>query len=287
MNILNIKNDIILFKDETLKSLRNIENQLLEKIKLKEIETNSKIADFDSKLDKFQEINKRMYESILKQQINLENIKNLYEFKSKIEARMVSIDVKLSNYISDLINIRNKYDKLFSDNLTVPGIIGTSCKYKTISQHINDNINIIEEIKDEKELIKKEVDELKTRNDLLVKYLNISIDGSISTCKLYTDTKDIEMKNYFKDKFEDFNNIIYKVKNEIEDNVLKTQEIRNSINNDIKNIKDDITYLINEKDKQNEIIKNAIKNCQNNEIIKKIDEIKKNFKELKTNMEKK
>ena len=134
MNILNIKNDIILFKDETLKSLRNIENQLLDKIKLKDIETNSKIADFDSKLDKFQEINKRMYESILKQQINLENIKNLYEFKSKIEARMVSIDVKLSNYISDLINIRNKYDKLFSDNLTVPGIIGTSCKYKTISQ---------------------------------------------------------------------------------------------------------------------------------------------------------
>ena len=102
MNILNIKNDIILFKDETLKSLRNIENQLLDKIKLKVIEINSKIADFDSKLDKFQEINKRMYESILKQQINLENIKNLYEFKSKIEARMVSIDVKLSNYISDL-----------------------------------------------------------------------------------------------------------------------------------------------------------------------------------------
>ena len=269
MNILNIKNDIILFKDETLKSLRNIENQLLEKIKLKDIETNSKIADFDSKLDKFQEINKRMYESILKQQINLENIKNLYEFKSKIEARMVSIDVKLSNYISDLINIRNKYDKLFSDNLTVPGIIGTSCKYKTISQYINDNINIIDEIKDEKDLIKKEVDELKTRNDLLVKNLNISIDGSISTCKLYTDTKDNEMKNYFKDKFEDFNNIIHNAKNEIEDNVLKTQEIRNSINNDIKNIKDDITYLINEKDKQNEIIKNVIKNCQNNEIIKK------------------
>ena len=54
MNILNIKNDIILFKDETLKSLRNIENQLLDKIKLKDIETNSKIADYDSKLDKFQ-----------------------------------------------------------------------------------------------------------------------------------------------------------------------------------------------------------------------------------------
>ena len=65
MNFSILKNDINLFKDETLKTLRKIETQLLEKIKLKDIETESKIAKFDLKISKFQEINKRMYDQLL------------------------------------------------------------------------------------------------------------------------------------------------------------------------------------------------------------------------------
>ena len=286
MNIVNIKNDIILFKDETLKTLRKIENQLLEKIKLKDIETESKISEFKIQLEKFQEINKRMYESILEQQVNLENIKNLNDFKTKTDARLISVDAKLSNYFSDLINIRTRYDKIFSENLAVPGVIGTSCKYGTISDYIKANINITDQINRESDLMKKQVNELKVKNNLLEKNLNISIDDSISTCKLYADSRVNEMKIYFQEKFDELNRIVNSAKNSIEENILKNEKISNDTKIEIENNKSEIVNILEERNKDIEKLRKEIKNSKNAEIKNEINKLKNNFKELKEYIEK-
>ena len=286
MNFSILKNDINLFKDETLKTLRKIETQLLEKIKLKDIETESKIAKFDLKISKFQEINKRMYESVVEQNVYLEKIKHLNDVQSKTETRLISFDVKLSNYLSDLVNIKTRYDKLFLENLTVPGIIGNSCKFHTISDYINDSINTADEIKREKELIKKQVEELKTKNESFEKKLGVSIDNSISTCKLYTDKKIEEIKNFISQKLDDFEEFISNTKIKIEENVLKNEQISSTIKEEIKNTKEEITILIEENNKENEKIKNEIKKNQTIEFKKEINEMKKNFTDLKSNMEK-
>ena len=286
MNIVNIKNDIILFKDETLKTLRKIENQLLEKIKLKDIETESKISEFKIQLEKFQEINKRMYESILEQQVNLENIKNLNDFKTKTDARLISVDAKLSNYFSDLINIRTRYDKIFSENLAVPGVIGTSCKYGTISDYIKANINITDQINRENDLMKKQVNELKVKNNLLEKNLNISIDDSISTCKLYADSRVNEIKIYFQEKFDELNRIVNSAKNSIEENILKNEKISNDTKIEIENNKSEIVNILEERNKDIEKLRKEIKNSKNAEIKNEINKLKNNFKELKEYIEK-
>ena len=286
MNISNLKNDINVFKDETLKTLRGIEKQLLEKIKLKSIETETKMADFDLKLSKFQEINKRMYESVVEQQVYLEKIRNLNDFKSKTETKLISYDVKISHFLSDLLSIKSRYDKLFLENLTVPGIIGNSCKYHSISEYINDTVNMTNQLKGERDLIKKQVTELSEKNEFFEKTFKVSIDNSISECKLYTDVKINEIKNYFLQKIDEFNNILTNAKNQIEENVLKSEEISTSIKNEIKSTKNEVTILIEEKNKETEKIKNEIKKSQSNEIKKEISEIKRNFTELKLNMEK-
>ena len=285
MNIVSIKNDIILFKDETLKILRQIEKQLLEKIKLKDIETESKIADFDSKLSKFQEMNKRMYESFIEQQLNIEKLNHLNEFKSKTEARFISMDAKLINFFSDIEYMKEKYNKLFSETLTVPGVIGKSCKYNSISEYISDSINCKVELVNEKDIIKKEVDELKIKNNLFEKNFNNSIDNSVSVCKLYTDTKINEIKNYFNEKFVELNNILTNTKIRIEENILKDEQIITNIKNEIKNAKEEISNIFNEKNKDIETIKNETNN-KDNEIKKEINVIKKDFSQLKVNVEK-
>ena len=286
MNILNIKSDIILFKDETLKTLRQIESQLLEKIKLKDLETESKISEFNSKLDKFQEINKRMYESILEQQVNLEKLKHLNEFKTKTDSKMISIDAKLNNYFSDLISIRTRYDKLLEENLTVPGVIGYSCKYRKISDYIKYNVSIIDQINKENDLMKKQLNELKEKNDLIEKNINISIDESISTCKLYADTRVNEVKIYFQDKFNELNRIVNSAKDEIEENIIKNEKINNETKNEIKNTKIEITDILEEKNKEFEEIRKEIKNIKNIEIINDLNQLQKKFEELKENLEK-
>ena len=286
MNIANLKNDINLFKDETLKAIREIEKLLLEKMKLKSAETESKIADFDIKLSKFQEINKRMYDSLIEQQVFLEKINYLNDFKSKTETRLISFDVKLTNFLSDLINIKSRYDKIFLENLTVPGIIGTSCKYRSISDYINDSIKTSDQLKLEKELIKKQITELASKNEVFENKIKASIENSISSCKLYTDKKIKELKNFFIEKFEDLNEILTLTKSKVEENVIKNEEINISIKNEIKNTKEEITNLIEEKKKSDEKIKNEIKKNQSVEFKKEINEMKKNFTELKINMEK-
>ena len=284
MNALSIKTDINLFKDETLRTLRDIEKQLLEKLKLKNIETETKIANFDSKLTRFQEYNKRMYESYVQQHVFLEKIKYLNEFKSDTETRLISFDVKLSSFLSDLADIKSRYDKLFLENLTVPGIIGTSCKFASISDYINYNINTSDQLKIDKDFMKKQIKELKSKNEKIEKNLAVSIQNTISKCKLYTDTKFNEIKNFYIQKFNEINEILDNTKIKIEENVLKNEQISNSMKNEIKITKQEITNLIEEKKKENENIKNELKISQNNK--KELNDMKKKFSELKANMEK-
>ena len=286
MNISNIKNDLILFKDETLKTIREMEKQLFEKIKMKNNETELKIEDFNLKLTKFQEMNKRMYESIIKQQVNLDKLKNLNEFKTKTDTKLVSLDIKMTNFFSELISIKSKYDKIMVENLQVPGIIGLSCKYSSISDYITDNLHILDLNNREKDSIKKKITELQLNNKKIMKDFTISINDSISECKLYTDKKINEIKNYFKERYENLDDLITDTKNRFEENVVKNERINETIKNEIVNTKNEITNLIKINHEENEKKNDEIKKMQSEQLNKQITDIKKNFKELKVDMEK-
>ena len=125
----------------------------------------SKIDEIESKLSKYKETNKRMLEIILEQKMYIEKIKNLTEFKSKTESRLLSFDIKLNNFFSELVSFKNKYDKIIVDNLTIPGIIGVSCKFNTIADYIIDNINKNKLIHAEQEKIKSDVHSLKRHSE--------------------------------------------------------------------------------------------------------------------------
>ena len=282
----NIKNDLILFKDETLKTIREMEKQLFEKIQIKNNETELKIDDFNLKLSKFQEMNKRMYESIIEQKVNLDKLKHLNEFKIKTDTKLVSLDIKMTNFFSELVSIKSKYDKIMVENLQVPGIIGLSCKYSSISEYIIDNLHILEGYNREKDNIKKKINELQLYDKKIMKDFTISINESISECKLYTDKKINEIKNYFKERYENLDDIITITKNRFEENVIKNEKNNENIKNEIINTKNEITQLIKVKHEENEKKNDEMKKIQSEQIKKQITDIKKNFKELKVDVEK-
>ena len=286
MNISSIKNDLILFKDETLKTIREMEKQLFEKIQIKNNETESKIDNFNLKILKFQEMNKRMYQSIIEQQVNLDKLKHLNEFKTKTDTKFVSLDIKMTNIFSELVSIKSKYDKIMVESLQVPGIIGVSCKYSSISEYIIDNLHILDVYNREKDNIKKKINELELSDKKIMKDFTISINDSISECKLYTDKKINEIKNYFKERYENLDDILTNTKNRFEENVIKNEKINETIKNDIINTKNEITNLIMVKHEESEKKNDEIKKIQSEQIKKQITDIKKNFKELKVDVEK-
>ena len=314
MNLSEIRRDIILFKDETLKSMREMSKHIFEGIRHKNNELDSKITEIESKLSKYKESNKRMLDIILEQKVYIEKIKIFLEYKSKTETRLVEFDIKLSNFFSELINFKSHYDKIITQSLNIPGIIGVSCKYNTIADYIQDNINKTKFLQGEQDKIKSEIFLLKKNDDNLQKNLNGVVDVSVSTTKLYVDARNNEIINNLNKKIEHLNSILSETKNNIVENVYNKEDVKNLVKNEIKvskkeiiniiegnlrkKVKTEKTAKIEQKEKKEK--KDSIKGNKNNidknkndklenslEIKKELKDIRKNFDDLKTSMENK
>ena len=296
MNLSEIRKDVILFKDETLRMVREIGKQLFEGIKEKSIEMDSKIGEIESKLSKYRDTNKRMLEIILEQKLYIEKIKNLSEFKSKTESRLLSFDIKLNNFFSELVNFKSRFDKIIIDNLTIPGIVGTSCKFNTIADYIVDNINKYKLMHAEQEIMKNDVHFLKKYSENLEKSLNGVVDVSVNTSKLYSDARNKELKNFFTKVIDNLNNILEGTKDNIEKNVYKKDDVKLLIKSEIKISHKEIKNIIedqkkvkekNNKERDNKERLKSDRYINANELKKELKEIKNDFKELKANMENK
>ena len=244
MNLSEIRKDIILFKDETLKVVREMSKQLFEGVRQKSNELDSKITELESKLLKYKESNKRMFDIILEQKVYLEKIKNFSDYKSKTETRLLEFDIKLSKFFSELVNFKSHYDKIINENLNIPGIIGVSCKYNTIADYIADTINKNKLFHSEQDRIKNEIFLIKKNNENLEKSLNGVIDVSVSTSKMYADARNNEIKNFINKKIEYLNNLVSETKNTLEENVYKKDDVKNLIKNELKISKKEILNII-------------------------------------------
>ncbi len=90
-------------------------------------------------MNKINEKNNYLSESILNKKIGKEKIEEFDSFKKKIEQQLITHDIHLNETIKDLSNAKFKYDKIFIENLTVQ-----SAKFKSISECFNSLININE-----------------------------------------------------------------------------------------------------------------------------------------------
>ena len=66
---------------------------------------------------------------------------NLEAFKNKVNDMLLTHEIRINNNIKDIANFSSKYDKIISENFLVPGFVGPSCQYKTLSEYIIFNIN--------------------------------------------------------------------------------------------------------------------------------------------------
>ena len=84
---------------------------------------------------------------------------------------LVTHEIRINNNIKDISNFSSKFDKIISDNIFIPGFIGPSCQYKTLSDYINSNIEEMNRMKVEKEVVKKEQKEYKIKMESFIKQM--------------------------------------------------------------------------------------------------------------------
>ena len=283
--------DINLFKDEILKKIREVEMKFLKQLSNKNFEINLNYENFSEKVNSILESNKLMIESITNQKLNFEKISKLELNTNQIVERITTNEIRISNLLNEMKKMKFNYDKTISENLIIPAYIGPGGMFKSLGEFI---INFVEEFKKfkaQKENLKNDNIEMKTKMELMNKNLTNFVEFNTSRCKAYTDSKEKEYQLKFDDKFKQLdeksienNQNIFSKQIQFEEKLKEFDEKIRKIS--LNNNKTDVNLLIYDKfeeikrkeDEMNEKLQRAIKEVQELKLIKK--ELKEEMKNI-------
>ena len=126
------KNDLIYFENEILGDMKKIETKINEKMAQTVSFVETQYQKYESKIkeltNKIEVLSKQITEND-----NTQKFENLLKDSQQNTNDLVTkIDIKLDILEKDFNNACFKYDKIFSNNLVIPGLIGDSCPYESL-----------------------------------------------------------------------------------------------------------------------------------------------------------
>ena len=237
------------FKNEIYGSLREMETNL--KTKFTELESKIK-TDLDNlkeKLDTLTSDNNEFKQILIPSKLKLDKIEDLEKFKNKVDDKIITHEIRIKNNFEEIRKFQLRYDQLISQNLFVPGYIGSSCQFKTVADYLYHNINEQSKIKAEREEMQKNLTNLKLGQDNIKKSMISLNESTVHLCNTYTDGKNKVIKQILDSSLEQLNEksvemkaMIHqfvetakKIEQKSKEELGKIIEIKNNISNEIKN----------------------------------------------------
>ena len=250
------KDEITSLKEEFLKEIRDLEKRLNVQMTIKLKEITEKNEKFIQEFAQISKNNKSLTDLISSKNLETHKINELEIFKKKAEPMMLSHDIRINTAIKDLNDIKYAHAKEVSENLTVPGFVGPSCKYKSIANYIAVNIGEMEKLKNDVDNNKKENKELKRKLEDMIKTLLNLVDKSNEKSIEYVNNKMKHSEEIINKQFVEINDKIFNFRTLIltQD---KTADFKQKILDEIN----EINYNKNEIDK---IMNNSLKNIETN-----------------------
>ena len=274
-DINTFKDDILQFFAERDKYIVNLINTYQEKI----TKTENNYKDLTCRIS-------NNYSDILSSQAKINNrldkLNSYDSFVNKTNDQLISHEIRINNMREDYTKSVQKYDKIYLDNLELPGYIGKFAKYKNCQVFFDDVIKELSKLNQYKE---KNIVDLKSYKDKLeniIKNINILIENNNKSQIKYINDMSDKSLNECKSMLEVLNERIIDMR--IENSRYAVELIGKSLNltkewDKIQDIKKEITTEINEKIDNYRIITNTTVN-NFNEFKKEFIAIKKKFVEL-------
>ena len=131
-----MKADIMKFKDEVLKDFKEFQKNFDEKYQTINNEIKDSLDLFNNKLSSFNSKLLEISSQIITDSISKEKISELVAFQKKAERIMTSNknNIIMNNEVTE--NRINYIEKLLKSSVLFPGLIGTNCKYKYLSEFV-------------------------------------------------------------------------------------------------------------------------------------------------------
>ena len=238
------------FKDEILTYLSERNQHYLTLIKFFQ----NKIQD--SKSEYISQINNisQNYNSILSSQASLNNkidkFTNFENFINKTNDQLITHEIRINNLSSDFIKSTQKYDKIYLDNLELPGYIGKFAKFKNCQAFFDNIIREIDKINQYKEKNNLDLKSYKDKLDNILKSLHLLIRNNNESQMKYIKQLNDKCLKECKEMNELINNRVCDLRIENAkysiDLVKKNEEMNNEWKK-ILEIKDNIISSVDEK----------------------------------------
>ena len=288
------------FEEEILNRLKETEKKMKNHFNTKYSEIFECINDFEYKFSNLKKNNETLLEALANQNLFIKKLNDLETFKSKTDDTLMSHDLKIKSSTIDLNDLKDKYDKIITENLVVPGFIGNSCQYKNLSQYLLFNMDEVNKIKTEKNDEKEEIKKIKFKFDNLMKTIISLNDGSLDRCKDYINNMQKYITDYVENKLNEYNEKKFEIKEDIMKNNLLYEEKFKEINIKVFETKKELIDIFNGKiDEIMKIMNIMIENFETNSkniqknsndiqnINNKIKDINLNIKEINNNIKNK
>ena len=205
MTEITVNHEMNLFKNEVYGLIRELETQLNTRLNKTQIKLDTDFDVYSKKISSLIENNKEMVISLLSQKLKLEKIAELEIFQKKVDDMIITHEVRIKNNMDDISRIKLRYDRIISENLYVPGFIGSACQFKNLAEYLSYNISEVSKLKMEKEQLKKDLKEMKGKIEGLMKNMVTLNDNSVQLCNKYTDNKQVEILKILENNAKELN----------------------------------------------------------------------------------
>ena len=247
-----LNEELIALKEELLKEIRSVESKTNLQIMLKTQELTEKNNKYIEEFNLMMEKSKSLLNSLSSQNHYSDKINDFDNFRKRTESTMITHEIRINNSMKDIQDIQYKVGRDISESLNVPGIIGSSCKYKNLSSYVSSNINEMEKIKNDTENFKKDNKETKKKLEDIIKTAVNLVDSSTSKCIDFSNKQIKKLEESVKKRIDDLNDRIVDFKS-----MLMTQERIEEIN---EKVSKNIVSLMYDKNEINDMINNVVNN---------------------------
>ena len=185
---ISTKNDILLFKNETLKDFKEAQKKMFDKYSNLDENIKNRLDEFEKRINSYEIKITELSKLINVDKLIKEKIEELLEFKVKTNDKLLTEKIRLDNIRNDLKQNVTRIDKILTDSVIYPGIIGGISKYKTFHDLIDYVLTQCSLNLTFREKNIMDLKSYKTKLEGLIEVFNNQVNNILSTTSEYTNT---------------------------------------------------------------------------------------------------
>ena len=256
------KNDLLHFKEETLRDFKEVQRKISEKYETLDLEMKEKLEAYEKRIVTYENKIMELSNLINTDKTIREKVDNLMEFKEKTDDHLITEKIRLDNFRNDLKSNVERIDQILKDSVIYPGIIGGISKYKTFHDLIDYILTQTSQTLTFREKSILDFKSYKTKLENIISSFNTQINTLLNTTSEFTKTcvKEAEERmksiyNIFDDRLQDarIENANYAIglekatevlKKELENLYVIKSELYEKVDKSMAEVKNDNTRVV-------------------------------------------